>query len=655
MPRQLQFPYSTADIGAMTWKTCVRMLIVALLSTMVAAAERYRFRNYGQDEGLNTAVSGILQDRTGFLWVGTGNGLFRYDGARFQRFGLEEGLPNSSIRSLHESAAGVLWVATGGGLARLRRNRFETVDLGLGTHGLDLHALASGNGKIYVGLDQGLLAGTLNIDGAPPRFSREPGSPEQPVWGIHVDPGGAVWFGSGNKLYLLDAGVLHVFDENAGLPQQRWGALLRDKQGNLWIRGPQHLFELLSGTHRFIARDRGLPQSSNSILSIVEDDGGTIMVATDQGLARWIDGNWQLTGTAQGLESDSVTSVFEDREHSLWIGMWGAGLARWPGSSQWTNWTIADGLSSDVIWAIRRGSSDSLWLGTDRGLLRMDSGVAGRVWKQKDGLGGDKVKALAIGPDGAVWAACLPGGVSRLDPGTSKIRTYGRASGLGDDRVVAIHIDRENRVWASTAEGLFRSDGLGPGLHFERQVLPGAAERALYYRFLADGSRRPMGWKYAGALPLGWVPMDAFHYRRWTEDEFRHPHRSEWRRRSLDCLPGAGGSVEADIQWGKDRGSTCGGQDLASLRLRSIPGAGFRWPALGRNGQRRGHEDQRWMDRAYSRRRPGVGRLRGERILGGSGRSGLDRDAKRPLAVSREPPNAGRPASAFGHYRSQIR
>src|SRR5271166_1376870 len=127
-------------MGAMAWKMCVRMLIVALLSTAAATAERYRFRNYGQDEGLNTAISVILQDHTGFLWVGTGNGLFRYDGARFQRFGLDEGLPNSSIRSLHQSTDSTLWVATGGGLARLRHNRFEAVDLGLGTHSLDLHA-----------------------------------------------------------------------------------------------------------------------------------------------------------------------------------------------------------------------------------------------------------------------------------------------------------------------------------------------------------------------------------------------------------------------------------------------------------------------------------------------------------------------------------
>ena len=472
-------------------RPCIRLLVALLLSAVVATAERYRFRNFGPDDGLNTAVSVILQDHTGFLWVGTGNGLFRYDGAHFQHFGLEEGLPSSSIRCLVESPDGTLWVATGRGLARLRKNRFQTVDLGIQSPDLDLHALAVGNGKIYVGIDQGLLGATLRGDQSP-IFRLEPGAPEQPVWGIYPDSGGAVWFSSGMHISLLDGVVdnrqLRDFDEDAGLPPQRWGAMLGDKQGNLWVRGPQRLFMLQRGKQNFVARDEGLPQSSNAILTMTQDRLGTIMVATDQGLARLIDGKWQMTGTAQGLESDSVTSVYEDREGSIWIGLWGAGLSRWPGAGQWTNWTMADGLPSNVIWAIRRDASGSVWVGTDHGLLRMESGVLRRAWTQKDGLGGDKVKALEIGADGAVWAACLPGGVSRLDPISGKIRTYGRNSGLEDDRLVGIHLDLENRLWASTGEGLYRSTGLGPGLRFERQSMPAAPKRTGFYRFLADRS-----------------------------------------------------------------------------------------------------------------------------------------------------------------------
>ena len=103
------------------------VFVALLLLARVALAEHFRFRTYGPDEGLSTAMSQLLQDRTGFVWVGTENGLLRYDGARFQRFGVEDGLPSSSIRCLREAPNGTLWVITTKGLARRRGTSFETL------------------------------------------------------------------------------------------------------------------------------------------------------------------------------------------------------------------------------------------------------------------------------------------------------------------------------------------------------------------------------------------------------------------------------------------------------------------------------------------------------------------------------------------------
>ena len=223
---------------------------------------------------------------------------------------------------------------------------------------------------------------------------------------------------------------------------------------------------------------------------MIEDRDGVVLVSTDLGLARWLNGQWDLIGTHQGLESDTITDVLQDREGSIWIGMWGAGVARWTGYGEWTCWTTADGLSNNLIWAIRRQPSGSMWIGTDRGLVELRDGVAVRVLTKKDGLGGDKIKGLVTGPDGALWVASLPGGISRVDPSGAPIRTYGAAAGLTDDRVVAIYLDGENRLWASTGEGLYRSDGLGPHLRFERQKPPGAGGHCTFFRFLRDRDGR---------------------------------------------------------------------------------------------------------------------------------------------------------------------
>jgi signal transduction histidine kinase/ligand-binding sensor domain-containing protein/ActR/RegA family two-component response regulator len=467
------------------------MLAAMGLVAAAATAEHYRFRHYGPEEGLSTAITGLLQDRTGFLWVASSNGLFRFDGARFQRYGLEDGLPSVSIRGLHESADGTFWVTTGRGLARLRHNAFELVPTGIPQRNPDLRSIdSSADGRLYIGFGGGLLEGTVDPSRNTVHFRPVSGAPAEPVGSIHAEAGGKLWFGCGVRLCLLDGGRLRVFGEADGLPPERWAAMMRDAQGSLWVRGPQHLYVLPAGAQRFVARDAGLPQSSNTVMSIVTDSMGKPMVSTDLGVARWMDGRWHLIGSAQGLESDAVTALLRDREGSVWIGLWGTGVSRWGGNGEWTNFTTADGLSNNIVWAIRRSPSGSLWAGTDRGLVEMRDGRVVKVLTKANGLGGDKIKALTVAPDGALWAASLPGGISRIDPLTGKIRVYGVSAGLADDRIIGIHLDAENRLWASTAEGLFRSDGPGPDLRFERQQVPGVQPGAAFFRFFSGRDGR---------------------------------------------------------------------------------------------------------------------------------------------------------------------
>src|ERR1700746_1370489 len=104
--------------------------LALLIASASLHAQRYNFKFYGEEEGLqNLAVQVVLQDRSGFLWAGTQNGLYRYDGSRFVRYGPAEGLPGARIESLHESTDGTLWVGTRVGLAKRIKNHFETVDL----------------------------------------------------------------------------------------------------------------------------------------------------------------------------------------------------------------------------------------------------------------------------------------------------------------------------------------------------------------------------------------------------------------------------------------------------------------------------------------------------------------------------------------------
>src|ERR1700688_179919 len=101
-----------------------------LLTSGVLSAQEYNFRTFGVTEGLNNlAVRQVYQDRTGFVWVSTENGIFRYDGERFQLFGGDQGIPSSSGAAFGEAPDGSLLVGGDKGLFRMVGNHFENLPL----------------------------------------------------------------------------------------------------------------------------------------------------------------------------------------------------------------------------------------------------------------------------------------------------------------------------------------------------------------------------------------------------------------------------------------------------------------------------------------------------------------------------------------------
>src|SRR3954464_657070 len=107
-----------------------RMVLALGALCATAWGQHYNFKFYGEDEGLrNLVVQIVVQDRAGFLWAGTQNGLYRYDGTRFTTFSKSDGLPATRIESMHVGADWTLWVGTRAGLARKVRERFEAVPM----------------------------------------------------------------------------------------------------------------------------------------------------------------------------------------------------------------------------------------------------------------------------------------------------------------------------------------------------------------------------------------------------------------------------------------------------------------------------------------------------------------------------------------------
>ena len=406
-------------------------LVWASLGASALSAQRYNFKFYGEEEGLqNLAVQVLLQDRAGFLWVGTQNGLFRYDGSRFKGFGKQDGLPGARIESMHESVDGTLWVGTRTGIARYTGGHFETVPINVAQGIASREGIASdASGELYLATERGLVVGSRA--GSQFRFTRI----EQPAQvdgdgasSVYVDGTGAVWYGCANSLCRLENGAGRETGSAMGLPRDHWDAILGDLDGNLWVRSDTSLYFRASGAQRFEAR-KGLADSTNTNPTLALDPAGRLLVPTYRGLARQNGDGWELIEAQQGLTSNDISAVMQDREGSIWIGLLGSGLARWLGYNEWQSWGEREGLSRESIWSITRDASGRLWVGTQFGLNYAEQKDGSLVWRSQRVAGIDMIRALAAAPDGTLWIGGTPGGLHQLNPRTGEQRRFGRGGG----------------------------------------------------------------------------------------------------------------------------------------------------------------------------------------------------------------------------------
>ena len=494
-----------------------RLALQALLILPLAAAPgpapraagRFSFRAYGIQEGLgNLAVLALHQDRTGFLWAGTEDGLYRYDGQAFQMFGTAEGLPSSYASDLVEGGDGRLWVGTFAGLAVQSGRGFQAVHGGLPLEPVqDLDTEA--DGRVLVALPSGVYLqherGSDTFDAIPGWHGGQatavgPGSGAVSLWAAAFD-------GRTARVMAFRDGAWHVAEGAAGFGAERIDAVTPDGRGTVWARDAQHLWRLRPGSDRFEAVNPSpAPISARAMLRVNGD--GSLSVPTDEGLWTWSGEAWSVLDPHSGLASLRTRDALRDREGSLWVG--GQGLERLLGRGLWRAYTAEDGLPDSVVWTIFRGRDGSLYCGTDRGLAK--SGPTG--WEPVPATAGFVVRTAAEAPDGSFYLGSLPARVLHWNPRTGRVdAVYGTESGLHGKRLFRVLMDGDGGLWASTEDaGLYRADTRAPKLRFERVELPGGAPDE-YINGLTLG---PSGRIYASG-GKGLAVLDHGVWRRYTE------------------------------------------------------------------------------------------------------------------------------------------
>jgi signal transduction histidine kinase/ligand-binding sensor domain-containing protein/CheY-like chemotaxis protein len=428
---------------------------MALTSARISG-QSYRFRVFGTEEGLgNLAILCLAQDHQGYIWAGSLNGLFRYDGDRFLHFGVAEGLPNPQINSLAVTRDGSLWVGTASGLAVFREGGFRSVDFGesVGFKYQSGLAVEPRTGDLWLATTKG--AAKIDADNVAAPFPRAhflQHFPRKDLNAVGFAADGAAWFGDPETLYRWNAGRLSAPGPENRLTKDDWHAILSDSKGTLWVRSATHLLALKSGEHQFVAEDQDLPAADFGALAL--DRNGQITVPTLMGVALRVGGKWRIFGSDSGLPMNSVSSILVDREGSPWIGTNGGGVARWVGFGAWENWTAPAWLKDDAIWAIAEDPEGGMWIGTDTGIVKLPSEGTGRFPLRRYFSPPMPVRSMAAGRHLDIWASTHHE-LFRCVRGSGGCSKYRPADGLTFGEIRHLAMDDSGLLWVATSQGLY--------------------------------------------------------------------------------------------------------------------------------------------------------------------------------------------------------
>jgi ligand-binding sensor domain-containing protein/signal transduction histidine kinase len=386
----------------------------------------------------------LVEDRAGRLWISTSYGLVCRQNGQFTSYTVNEGLPDNSIGPVVEDTSGNIWIGTAGGLTRFANGNFKTFTA---EHGLSRNVIqtlcARADGTLLVGTSAGIQS--LSGD----RFTTF-NTPE------NVHPGNItaiaetrdrhLWFGTLDGLYGLEAPTSTSFF--AALPNSRISALRVDRADVLWIATAHGLASLRNGKIETFTSDDGL--TSNLVLSLFEDREGSMWIGTEAGGLNLLKSKkFNTYTTKDGLPNDVVKAIYQDAQGRIWIGSNGGGLTLFK-DGKFTTWTTRDGLSSDVVLSLAGDADGTIWIGTPDGLNRFKDGKF-QTFTFAEGLSNDLVRSVLVDRKGVLWAGTRDGLNSFHD---NVFTTYTTRDGLANNFIGAIFEDSKGNLWVGTLGGL---------------------------------------------------------------------------------------------------------------------------------------------------------------------------------------------------------
>ncbi len=456
--------------------------------------------------GVTGTPTNLFKDRNGIIWVGTTNGVARYDSENIEMYGAEQGLKVLNVSTLFQDSKGRIWIGT----------NLETVSV--------------------IDPDQKLIyefSGMLNY----------------PKYGFEEDEEGNIWVAIGNnggyKIIDFENKIIRTLGTDEGLNGTFGITAFQDKEGLMWLTTFDgiNILDLKNGKNIQFTEENGL--LSNQVVHIDSDRSGRIWIAAGTGINiidnkensiskiteenglegatgyvfedsrgnEWIG---TLTGVVYKYSSKEETirkfvlregqgkivyPIIEDDENQIWASILGSGIFRinqedgMPG-----NFTTADGLGSNSMWSTLEAGDGKIWIGSYDGIdiynpetrtirhLGKEDGLLsirnsnliedsmGRIWTSgnvdgvtiidpknetirylttNEGIITNRIRDMVVGPEGRIWMGGAEGELITLDPNNSRLRYSLPENKEENDFFTALTVDSKNQIWAG-----FRTSGI---------------------------------------------------------------------------------------------------------------------------------------------------------------------------------------------------
>jgi ligand-binding sensor domain-containing protein/signal transduction histidine kinase len=418
---------------------------------LASGAHALHFQSWQKEQGLmHSPVRALTQTRDGYLWVGTDNGLVRFDGLRFTIFGATDGIKTGPITTLLQDHRGALWIGTtDSGLSCWDNDRFTTLTTRDGLPANSITSLVEDNaGRVWIGTEAGLVL--WEKDHVSPSSAHGPFNGAR-INALFKDQNGTIWIGAKNAgvFQFTNEDFAPVTDDSLDGVLKESHCLTIDQAGRLWV-GAGENFVLCRDGSRWYRYKIPRHEAKSHITSLTEEDGIVWAGSSGGGLLQFKDGKFLAIPPGIGLAGNLIQSLLTDREGHLWVGT-ETGLNRLHRKAL-TTLSQAEGLGTGAARSVAEVTPGLVWVSkANGGLYRWGGKSFNRLSLAGVSPHDAEINTLLVTRDHRCWVATTNSLLLYKDPvaAADEVQIVNSAN----LNVVALAEDGQGVLWGGTREG----------------------------------------------------------------------------------------------------------------------------------------------------------------------------------------------------------